>query len=179
MQPSGAQWGISKFFVSIYSDAHHGFFFKFVSRTNDSNTKPVWTSLNKSKQKRRVTTNTMSHRLQCMQPPAQCFLLQTTTDADPSLCFFPNLFTCKYLKYISTISVQEGAQWEISKFFFKPLLMQTWVIRWVNRSEKFGRILKYTSPGQPDGGGVQKSKFLLKSKIHSDNLSSLNDYSKV
>ena len=43
-------------------------------------------------------------------------------------------------------------------FFFKPLLTQTWVVRGVNRSENFGRILKFTFTGQPDGGGVQKAR---------------------
>ena len=46
MRPSGAQWGISKFFVSNHSDAPY-FFFKFVSRINNSSTKHVSTSLNK------------------------------------------------------------------------------------------------------------------------------------
>ena len=66
--------------------------------------------------------------------------LQTTTywrrPLTMFLLFFPYLFMCKYLIYISTISVREGAQWEISKFFFKPLLMQTWVVRGVNIDQK-------------------------------------------
>ena len=127
MQPSGAQWGISKFFVSIHSDAHYVFFSNLfpVQITQLLNkSEQVWTSLNKSEQ---VWTREKGHHHNyvasiTMHAVFWCtvfFLLQTTTDADPSLYFFPNLFTCKYLKYISTISVREGAQWEISKFFFQ------------------------------------------------------------
>ena len=75
------------------------------------------------------------------------------------LLFFPYLFMCKYLKYILTISVREGAQWEISKFFFQTSTDADLSCQGCQyRSEKFGRILKYTFTGQLDGGGVQKTR---------------------
>ena len=51
-----------------------------------------------------------------------------------------------------------GAVLDFDVFCYKPLLTQTRVVRGVNRSEKFVGILKYTFPGQPDGGGVQKTR---------------------
>ena len=159
MRPSGAQWGISKFFVSNHSDAHYVFFFEFVSRTNNSNTKHVSTSLNKSQQERRVTTTAMLHHLQCMQPPgAQCFFVTNHYWRRPLTMFFFQIYSPANISNIYRPSQFEKVHSERFQRFFKPLLTQTWVVRGVNRSEKFERLLKYTFPGQPDCGGVQKTR---------------------